>query len=179
MWFLPYKKLILKTHLSKEQVTHKVREIIYIHSGIFSSFFFINAETNRPYHGHFDAYGFEICRLNHNDAYLPIIKGAIESEYGETNIIITMRPSTVLLGALVFLILFLCLFAERIMAGFLNSGGVDFNDFIGFGFIILIFYLFPVFVFNREAVRSKTFFQNLLEVYEVQESGLFNRENLA
>jgi hypothetical protein len=179
MWFVPYRKLIFKTRLGKVRALHKIGKITYTYPNILASWFL---SSPKHYHGTVDADGFQIQRVVSSSrvVFFPlIIKGFIGSELGESTITVTIWPSISLLTALVSGILMCGLVVPDIVTGFLHSGHLDFNnDFFVFGFFLFLFYLFPMFAFNREANRSKTFLQKVLKAYDVEELGLFQREDL-
>ena len=176
MWWIPYEKLVFKTHLSKEQVGQKLAAVIETETGIFLSP--RARQEAKPYAGKLSANGFGISKASpkNSGAFLPKINGAIESDSQGCSLVITMRPSLLMLFAMAFGLFFLASLAINVLTG-ADDGKWGPNDFVSLALWIGICYLFPIFSFNRETGSSTEFFLELLDAYDGLECGFFQRNN--
>ncbi len=93
---LPYDRYVLNTQLSVEDVMNKI-------NGIIEPYNVFRRSSGKQYMGTVTGYSFKIRRaINYRNSFLPMIKGTISANAGQTEVAIRMRPS-------IFSLIFMCI----------------------------------------------------------------------
>ena len=162
--------------MRKEQVGQKIAGVTDTHYNIFRSWFL---GRRKAYHGTIGADGFELQRDSGGMNWsMIVIKGIFKPEFGMHLVTITIWPglSLFFLPAIGSVIIFFL--AQRLVAAFLDSGLLAYDHVFLIGISILLFLGVPLMSFNQVSNHTIRFFQDLLEVNDVQETGFFNRNDL-
>lgn len=178
MAFLPFERLIIKTHLNPEEARQKLSEVL--ESRVFVWRY---PPDHRPYRGKINGYDFEISRIiHHRNSFLPKIKGEIQPGIGETLIKVTMmlHPEvqvfmSIFLGFSAFIFL-LMLFAWIFSIGTFH--GPVILAILGPAGLFTIGYVFCTVAFKFEVGESRLFLRNLFEAHQEEEYSLFKRDVL-
>jgi hypothetical protein len=167
MLLAPFERLTIETPLRPEEARQRVAEVIEPRR-MFRFF----SGNHKPYQGELNDYRFEVTRIIHyRNSFLPVIKGEIRPGLGGSVIDITMHPH-------IFVIVFMMIWfgiAGSIFFGMFctvlvtiwESKGENIEGLLGLllpmGFL-MFGYLLVMGGFKFEAVKSKTFFQELFRI---------------
>ena len=164
--YLPFENYVIATNLSVEEVKRKLAENVEPRRGFE---LFRTASYSKPYMG--DLYGdtFTISRvINYRNSFLPVITGAITTDFGETKVKIKMRPA---IGVIIFMCFWLgvvglvCLTMVVAAVFSEKTGSLDPVVFIPFAMFVFGCLLFTV-PFKIESGISRKFLAKLLEAKE-------------
>lgn len=172
MNFLPYDRVTYKTYLRPEEVQQRLENSIEPTKIRWFSF---RKEAHKPYQGTLTWPTFNIHRvIFYRNSFLPMIRGEVQEEMGQTVVTVTMHPHVLVLG---FMVIWLFLPLNFCAAGLLamasnpaEGGGELFAMAIPFMLFGLALLLLP---YKWEARQSKKFFQELLEAASAHEKSLF------
>lgn len=164
MLLAPFERLTIETSLPPEEIRQKVADVIEPRR----MFRFFSGE-HKPYQGQLNDYRFEVSRIiRYRNSFLPVIKGEIRPDLGGSVIDITMHPHILVI---IFIIIWVGLTVSAFFWTFLIAlvAVVQSNStegVVGILFPIgglMFVYLLVMGGFKFEAVKSKTFFQELFQ----------------
>jgi len=169
MKFLPYESLKISTALSSEVVLKQLDSVIEPkrHFRFFGS-------GSKPYQGSVEGSHFEISRIiGYGNSFLPMINGDVQREISGCSIYITMRPRIFATAFMIFWLggvgLFFLVFLISIISGATDSSTLSFP-----ATMFVLGYAMFLAGFKFESIKSKKFFQELLEARDVEEFGIAN-----
>jgi hypothetical protein len=167
--FLPFDNVKLLTKLTVTEVQRRIESITEPRKNFRFSIF---ENRSKPYEGDVVGTSFEISRIiNYRNSFLPIIKGDISTDMGQTAVIIKMWP---VLFVLVFMSFWLGV-VGLVCIGIIISALIQFKQFLPNGFSLGLLIPFAMFTFGSglitiaykvESQKSKAFLKQLLEAEE-------------
>lgn len=154
MKYLPYERIVYRTHLPEEEVMAKL-------SGFVESKKFRFGKTSaKEYEGFINNNSFEINRIiNNRNSFLPQIRGVIQKTNYGTQIEVTMKLQVFVFlflimwcGFVLFFLISICITQEKISLLFLAPVGM-----------LLFVYALTMFGFKIESKKSKEFLRKSLD----------------
>ncbi len=166
---LPFDNFKLLTRLSATEVQHRMESITEPRKtfrGLFVT------QKTKPYQGNVTGNQFEISRIiTYRNSFLPLIRGRISTNMGQTEVAIWMRPvlfALIFMGFWLGIVGIICL-AMAIEAfrqwEQLLAHGVSPVSLIPFGMFVFG-YLLLLLAYKTESRKSKAFLMQLLEAEE-------------
>jgi hypothetical protein len=173
MWFLPYERLTIKTNLSQEEALKKLTDIVDLRP------WYMQKWSNKPYRGTINGSGFSISRrIDHRNSFSAAIVGEIQPDLNGCLIELTMSPhkSVTLfmafwLGGVLLMLLFML--SVYIFGGHHGdpTHEISVDELLPvIGLFVFGCGMFLSF-FKLDSCKSKTFFCEFFQAYEVFEFG--------
>ncbi|WP_018621452.1 hypothetical protein [Spirosoma luteum] len=167
-FLLPFDNFILLTNLTQTEVKARFERITEPQIG----FRLFPERREKPYEGKIIGETFEISRIiRGRNSFLPLIKGRISTNAGQTQIAIRMRP---VIAVLLFMTYWLGTVGLMCL-GLIASGALQFKGLtvhsdspatlVPFGMLAFGYGLLMV-AYRVESHKSKAFFKQLLEAEE-------------
>lgn len=158
--FVPYERLQINTYLSQTEIEARLDEVVEPKKLRWAFF----SRDHKPYQGTFNTEKFDVSRIIHyRNSFLPMIKGRISTDMGQTRIDITMQLHIFVIAFMIVWFGFVGMFSFGLFGAFL-FGGETAPEF-SFLFAPLPFFIFgyclTTLPFKYEARKSRQFFQDL------------------
>lgn len=183
MWLLPYEHFYIKTHLSREKVIQKLRDVTDTSRKIvwFPTF---ASRQHKLYLGKVNEESFSFYRwIHHRDSFLPVIDGNFISENSGSTIRIRMHLHWLVI---ILMTLWLGFFGTTLVNQilyvskyFLNSDVLPTNWTAALC-VPSLFFLFGygmmIIGFKIDAKRERQSIQEITEAYEIVEPGIFETD---
>ena len=168
--FLPFENYVLTTSLSPDEVYKCLSDCLEPKQVRFIAFF--KTYATKPYEGEISGNAFSINRIiNYQNSFLPMINGYVSTFAGQTQIEITMKPATIVLVFVSFLLgisglvsISMLLFALPQISQIMKTG---FSPLFLIPFIMFIVVCFLTYIgFKPESKKSKEFLATLFNGQE-------------
>jgi hypothetical protein len=173
MKFLPYERLKINTALNREEVLKRLNNAIdpKRHFRLFGL-------GIKPYQGSVEGSHFKISQIALRSLLLPRIKGDVQSQLNGCSVYMSIQPHILVTAFLIFWLVSMIVWLVDVASffvGFLFSHVSSLTDLDKVSGIVLVFgYAIFLVYFKFESIKSKKFFQELLEAREVEEMAIAN-----
>jgi len=174
MTLIPYENLNIKTTLDLAKVLEKLNEAIEPKQR-FRKFW---DASHKPYQGAVDGLHFDATRIIHyRNSFLPIIKGEIQPEINGCTINLKMHLHTAVVIFMTLWLGFVAFFFLAILGSYISTilqtgtaGASSPMMFFIPGAMFVFGYGLVLGSFKFESKRSKAYFYELFQAYEIEEA---------